>query len=256
MTLLARRREEEEKPEPERRSVAARPLRPRPSFLHLQAAIGNRAVNDLLARELGLEKGPKGPKGLQGQQGQEEAWLLRMLLVPGVSVRPFLIPDGAVPAPGQMTRGGFLDAMRGAVREAAEQGLAGTGRTAEGCPWIEHYFRFYQRQSAGRIEADLQRYVPAARGAASAEELLALASGHVLASVRHWAETGELTGVPRGLPGAGLVGALAGPLAAVQVRLGEGRPLESATRSRMERAFGARFAEVRLHTGEAAARLA
>jgi hypothetical protein len=155
-----------------------------------------------------------------------------------------------------MTRDGFLDAMRAAAREAAEQGLAEIGRTAQGCPWIEHYFHFYQRQSAERVEADLRRYVPAARGAASAEELLALAAGHVQASVRTWAATGELTGVPRGLPGAGLVRVLAGPLAAVQAELGEGRPLESATRSRMERAFGARFTEVRLHTGEAATRLA
>jgi hypothetical protein len=251
MTLLARRREEEQEPEPARRSVAARPPQPRPSFLHLQSAIGNRALGGLLE---------KGQQGLQGQQGLEASWLLRMLLVPGVPdlllPRRFLVPDGAVPAPGQMTRGGFLAAMRDAARAAAEGGLAEIGRTAQGCPWIEHYFRFYQRQSAERIEADLRRYVPAAEGAASAEELLALAAGHVGESARHWAATGELTGVPRGLPGAGLVGALAGQLAAVQARLGEGRPLESATRSRMEQAFGARFDEVRVHTDEAAARLA
>ncbi|MFL6260723.1 MAG: DUF4157 domain-containing protein [Thermoanaerobaculia bacterium] len=262
MTLSARRREELEReraPEASeaRRSVAVRPPQPRPSFLHLQSAIGNRALSGLLE---------KGPKGQQGQQGQEEEWLRRMLLVsavPGAPAVPalllprrFLVPDGAAPAPGQMTRDGFLAAMRDAAREAAERGLAEVGRTAQGCPWIEHYFRFYQRQSAGRVEADLRRYVPTARGAASAEELLALAAGHVGESVRHWAATGELTGVPRGLPGAGLVGALAGPLAAVQARLGEGRPLESATRSRMEQAFGARFDEVRVHTGETAARLA
>ncbi|MFL6260724.1 MAG: DUF4157 domain-containing protein [Thermoanaerobaculia bacterium] len=253
MTLLARRREEEEKPEPERRSVAMRPPQPRPSFLHLQSAIGNRATGDLLARELGSDKGPK---GLQGQQGQEEAWLLRMLLVPGVPVRPFLIPDGAVPAPGQRTRNEFLAAMRDAAREAAEEGLAGTGHTARGCPWIEHYFRFYERQSAERIEADLLHYVPAARGVASADELLAAAAGHVRASVRRWAATGELTGVPRGLPGAGLVGALARELAAVQAQLGEGRPLESAVRGRMEQALGTPLGDVRLHTDPAAARLA
>jgi hypothetical protein len=234
VTLLARRREEEEKPE-ERRSVVARPPQPRPSFLHLQSAIGNRAASDFLAHELLVPAVP---------------------VVPGVPAVPFLIPDGAVPAPGQIPRAGFLAALREAVRQAAEEGLAGSGHTARGCPWIEHYFRFYERQSAGRIEADLLRYVPAARDAASAEELLAAAAGHVRASVRRWAATGELTGVPRGLPGAGLVGALARELAAVQAELGEGRPLDGAVRARMEQALETPLGDVRLHTDETAARLA
>jgi len=261
VTLLARRREELKRernprePEEKHRSLAVRPPQPHPSFLHVQAALGNRATGSLLRSAAVLPKQGDGPIAQELSPVVQIARLLPTL--EAARVPPgFLVPDGTVPGIGQMTRSGFLAAMCDAAREAAEQGFAGTGHTARGCPWIEHYFHFYQRQSAERIEADLLRYVPAADGATSADELLALASEHVRASVGHWSATGELTGLPRGLPGAGLVTALAGSLAGVQAQLGEGRPLDSSARSRMERAFGTRFAAVRLHTGAAAARLA
>ena len=202
--------------------------------------------------------------------------------VPPSAAARVIVADGAPLRPDQMGRSRFLTAMREAAREAAEEGLSGTGHTARACPWIEHYFRIYERLASERIEADVRRYVPASQTAASAEELLAHATAHVRESVRHWAATGELIGVPRGLPGMTVLEALGGSLAgvgrlvaqariegepaprrrdvrdpvAVQAELGPGRPLPVTARSRMERAFGRSFAEVRLHNDPRAARLA
>ena len=290
MTLLAGRRDElARRPTPqkvvEERRAVVRPRVPARGFLHVQAALGNRATGGLL-RARGVVARPRGgpPPALPGRgeargRGVAAVELAPLLGPAAARARPplpigsasfgdrrrrppaepeaavgeararFLVADGAEPLAGQMTRGAFLEAMRRAAAEAAEEGLAPVGQTARGCPWIDHYFHFYRRQSAVRIEADLRRYVPAARGAASAGELLALASEHVRASVARWAATGELAGLPRGLPGMGLV-------ASVRAALGRGRPLPASARSRMERALGTRLGTVRLHTGAAAARLA
>ncbi len=269
MTLLNRRREEiarernvQEHPLA-RRSLAVRPPQPRPSFLHVQSAIGNHAVGSWLRASAASVKGGDGPVMESWPRGGDVRDLVAFELRPLLRLadilheplqaargsNSLLVPDGTAAADGQMTRSAFLAAMRDAAAAAAESGLAGSGHTAHGCPWIEHYFRYYQQQSAARIEADLLRYLPAASAAASADELLVLAAEHVGASVRHWASTGELVGVPRELPGAGLV-------ASVQAQLGRGRPLPASARSRMEHAFGARFADVRLHTDAVASRLA
>jgi uncharacterized protein DUF4157 len=155
--------------------------------------------------------------------------------------------------------------------------MAGTEHSTKGCPWLEHYFRLYAGMSAQRLESDLLRYVPAARGASTARDYIAPAAEHIRESVRHWAETGELSGVPGGLPGMGLLGALGGSLAglgrmlfkarsggardpghpaAVAARLGEGSALPGSVRSRVEGAFGTGLGDVRLHTDATAARLA
>ena len=191
--------------------------------------------------------------------------------------RGLIVADEVEPGPGQMTRSAFLDELHVAACSAAEQGLAGTERSAQGCPWIDHYFRVYRGLSAERIEGDLRRYVSSARAASKARDYIAPAADHIRASVRHWAETGELTGVPQGLPGMGLLGAIGGALAGlggllfkarsggarhsahpapVAARLGPGNPLPGTVRARMEGAFGSRLGGVRVHTDATAARLA
>ncbi len=270
MTLLARRREElaraasPHQPAEKTRSVAARQHQPRPSFLHLQAALGNRATSDLLLASAATSERHGEPLGgdaalslgrLHGAAAHPQLDVALRLLQPARP--PLLVADGSAAGRGQMSRSAFLVAMREAARAAAEEAFRGTDHTARGCPWIEHYFRFYQQQSAERIEADLRRYMPAARAAVDVRDLVVFAAEHVRASVRHWAETGELRGVPRGLPGNGLLRAIAGSSAAeIQAQLGAGRPLETSARSRMERVFGTRFDAVRLHTDAIAARLA
>ena len=186
--------------------------------------------------------------------------------VESAAPRGLIVADDAQPAPEQMTRTAFLDELHAAACAAAEQGLAGTERSAKGCPWIDHYFRLYREMSAERVEADLLRYVPGARAATRARDYIAPAAEHIRASVERWAETGELTGVPEGLPGMGLLGAIGGslaglgrllfkaraggassgaPPAAVAASLGPGSSFSGATRSRMEGAFATGLGDVR-----------
>ena len=267
MTLLARRREELSRgPEEaaaleERRSVVVRPHPIQRSFLHLQEAIGNGGA----ARLLGSLAG-SGAHAARAHRAPPARVLVAQHLRPAIGrawedrrQRPRLIvPDGAEPGPGQIARAAFISTIAEAARQAAEEGLVEIGQTARDCPLIEHYTRLYTQRSAARLEADVLRYVPAARLARSAEDYIAAASAHVRASVLEWIRTGDLVGLPRGLPGSELAAAIhrtgtSNP-AAVRTRLGEGRPLGGAARSRMERAFRTNLGEVRIHTDEAAAR--
>jgi hypothetical protein len=110
--------------------------------------------------------------------------------------RGLIVSDQVQPSPEQMTRTAFLDELQAAACSASEQGLAGTDRSAEGCPGIDPYFRVYREWSAERIEADLRRYVPAARSASRARDYIAPVAEHMRAGERRRAETGEPTGVP------------------------------------------------------------
>ncbi len=173
---------------------------------------------------------------------------------------------------GQMRKSDFFRRLRRGVRQAADEGLAGTGRNSRGCPWIELSLRFYSSRDAARIERELLDYAPEALRARAASDYVSIVAKRVRRGVRTWVETGELTAVPRGLPGQGLIAALSGAPAsgagnrgaggpsvgkkprAVRQRLGEGRPLDPGVRSRMESALGRSLRQVRVHTGDAAAR--
>lgn len=165
----------------------------------------------------------------------------------------------------------FLAALERAVCATANDGLAGTGSTAEGCPWIRAGFRLYAGYSAAQLARSIARFAPETEGVASQTSIVSLLAARVRRSVDQWAASGEITGLPDDmplrLPGAGLLGGVffqgrtgAAPArpspALVRARLGSGRPLPGAVRSRMEEAFGgASFSHVRLHSDPAAAAL-
>jgi hypothetical protein len=188
-----------------------------------------------------------------------------------------LVEDGSREVgPGQMTKSDFLARLRSDVTAAAEAGLAGTENSTQGCPLIDFWFGYYERQSAERMNRDLPRFVGEGPAPATAEGYIPLIAARVRQSVAVWAETGKVTGVPEGiplpgmsLPGVGAAAALGGVFfkarpggakdpgdpRAVRDRLGSGRALNSAVRSRMESAFGRSFSHVRMHTDGAAANL-
>ena len=185
--------------------------------------------------------------------------------------------------PGQMKKSEFFARLRSEVCAAAEAGLAGTQYSAQGCPLIEFWLGYYEGQDTERINRDLPRFAGEGPRPASAEEYIGLIAERVRTSVTTWARTGEITGVPKGiplagmgLPGLGSLGGLLGGLGdlggvffkakpggahdpgepvALQARLGAGRPLEGSIRSRMESAFGRSFSHVRVHTDSSAAGL-
>ncbi|HEV8239262.1 MAG TPA: DUF4157 domain-containing protein [Thermoanaerobaculia bacterium] len=195
------------------------------------------------------------------------------------------------PAPGQMKKSEFLARLRAEVCAAAEAGLAGTEHSAQGCPLIEFWLGRYEAEGVDRINRDLPRFAGEGPRPTTAEGYVALIAARVRTSVETWARTGEITGVPpgiplpgMGLPGLGALGGLAGGVGDftgglgglggiffkansggprdpgdprdLRDQLGEGRPLDGAVRSRMESALGRSFARVRVHDDGSAASLA
>lgn len=186
-----------------------------------------------------------------------------------------IVEDSATDlASGQMRKRDFLAETRTAVCAAAEEALAETGRNTEGCPYLDYWFDYYSSQDSNHIERAMRRYAPETATAPTAAAMIPFIAERVRQGVAAWARTGEITGVPEGIP-LGFPGApseedtansvqpktqrggtsAAGNPQAVQARLGGGRPLDGPVRSRMESAFGASFTGVRLHTDSQAATL-
>ncbi|HEX6925944.1 MAG TPA: DUF4157 domain-containing protein [Longimicrobiaceae bacterium] len=182
-----------------------------------------------------------------------------------------------------MERGEFLTRLQAEVTRAAEEALAGTGRTPDGCPYLRYWFDYYRRRSSRQIERALHRYAPETKRAERATDYIPPVVGRVRQAVARWARTGEITGIPSGLAiGAARAelrndGARPAPPSnpilrkaregggaihldddpeAVQAELGEGRPLDTGVRSRMAAALGREVGPVRLHTDTTAGRLA
>ncbi len=193
--------------------------------------------------------------------------------VPGLLVADEAADLGA----GQMRKSEFLAELRTAVCAAADAELAAAGRDTAGCPYLDYWFDYYEQREAAHVERALRRYAPAAHQASSARDYIPLVAERVRQGVARWARTGELSGVPEGIPltvpGLGGLGGLlagAGGLffqprpggarpaddpQAIQAQLGHGRPLDGGVRARMESAFGTGFGHVRLHNDNNAADL-
>lgn len=182
-----------------------------------------------------------------------------------------LVEDDAARTPTQMGKTQFLAALRAQVTATADDALAGTGQTSAQCPWIDYWFGYYADQSAAHLETALRRYAPEAADAERASDYFGAVSARVRSSVLTWSKTGEITGVPEDMPGAGAAGLLstvggmffkalpggartANPHS-VRNELGSGSPLPGGVRTRMESAFGSSFGGVRLHTDGKAAQL-
>jgi hypothetical protein len=192
-----------------------------------------------------------------------------------------IVEDSAADlAPGQMKKSEFLAQLRAEVTRSAEAAMAGTGRTTADCPYLNYWFGFYSKKDSAHIERAIHKYAPETASAATARDYIPIVAARVRRSVEVWARTGEITGVPdglsMGLPGMGLLGGIGRLISgigsiffkaraggarkpedprAIQTQLGEGRPLDSCLRSRMESAFGMDFSHVRTHTDSTAAAL-
>jgi hypothetical protein len=196
----------------------------------------------------------------------------------GVAAPQLLVEaEAAHPSPEQLTKDAFFERLEVALKGTAEEELAGTGWSAQSCPYIEYWVRYYRARSTHVVERAIHRYAPETLRAATAAEYIALLTERVRRAVGEWVRTGKTSEVPEGIPiqipGAAS-GVEAGPPgrvrlkardgaesppanpSAVAAELGAGSPLPAGLRSRMEAVFGADFSAVRIHTDSAGAALA
>lgn len=182
--------------------------------------------------------------------------------------------------PGQMRKSEFLSQLKTEVCTTVNAAIAETGRNTDGCPYIANWFDYYTRQGSGHLERAILKYTPEAAAANSARSYISTVTRRAGEAAATWAKTGQITGIPDGIPitlpgmdlSGGLLSAVTGiggmlfkakpggpkPPAdprTIQHQMGEGRPLDSPVRSRMESAFGHDFSHVRTHTNSRAAGL-
>ena len=256
---------------------------------------GNR--RDALGRTLQRAAGNWAYAGwLQAQRepgaGEPLDAVAERLDVPLAETPNFIVSD-AVEAvgPEQMRKQVFLAVLHTRVCEVAETELAGTGRSTDGCPYLDTWFDYYASRDPGHIELVVRRYAPASRSARSAAAYIDIITERVRQGVRQWAQTGEVSGVPadpEDAEGVALDVEKAPPQTStgraeasdekpmvqrktgvdtdpppsgqaaqrIQARIGDGRPLPAGVRSRMEGILGGHFSGVRIHTAPPAAELA
>jgi len=182
---------------------------------------------------------------------------------------PLIVDDEAEATAAQMRKRDLLATLRSEACAAVDGALAGTGRDSDGCPWIDHWFGYYEGRSAAHVERSLRRYAPEVRAAAAASDYVPAVTARIRRSAATFAATGEVAGVPDEAMSApavlGMVGGMffkarpggarGGRLDSIRAQLGSGDALPGVVRSRMEPAFGASFAGVRLHADATAAQL-
>jgi hypothetical protein len=166
-------------------------------------------------------------------------------------VRALLADSGAGAASGQLDKATFMAELRERLVDECNAELASVGRRADDCPYLDRWLTYYEGRSAAQLERAVQVYTGTRPGDAAA--LTDAVSSRVRAAVRIWIGTGRVTGIPAQAS----VSAAGQPDPVwLRVQLGQGAPLPSVTRARMERGLGQELGHVRLHTGDTAARLA
>jgi hypothetical protein len=204
---------------------APRTKRPKPAGMSSAGIFGNRAFTPL--------GGAHPPRPDSVDAPLNEPWLT----------------EDAKPA--------FLANLRASVEQAAAEALAGTGFTPANCPYLQYWFEFFATQPAAKVERAIPRYAPEAAGVRDAAVATVLITARIQRSVETWALSGEVSGVPEGVP-LDVPGTHAAHLdpRILRMRLRAGRPLPVPVRAQMESAFRLPFPDVRIHTGEEAGDLA
>lgn len=231
------------------------------------------------AAGLTKEKSEPGPEAVPTPQKPEPT--TKETLLEETPAQGLIVEDSAqTVGPKQMRKSEFLAQLHAEVCRAVEGTLASMGQTTDGCPYLNYWFDFYNRKNSDHIERAIRRYAPETSSAITAEEYISIIAQRARQAADAWVRTGEVRGVPEGIPitlpgkaqsenGRSAAGA-PGPVMfknrrgttptvddpqAIQAQLGEGSPLDSPVRSRMESAFGMDFAHVRTHTDSTAANL-
>ena len=125
--------------------------------------------------------------------------------------RALIVDDTAeTVGPDQMKKSQFLGELRGAVIKTTAEALAGSVSASLAAPYISSAFAQYGSLPPQQIEQSIRRDAPEAAEVTSARGFIPVITARVSRSVRIWVSTGEITGVPQGMPLAmsGVMGAV------------------------------------------------
>ncbi len=171
----------------------------------------------------------------------------------------------------------FLSVLEAEVTWMAEEELASTSRTTRDCPWIAYWFRYYQRRDHHHLIRSIERYAPETATATRWEDVVTLVRERARDGLRRSLETGRMHDVPPGVPAEAFLSRSGSSVPAGEpdrdpfdlsassasgarpeealrsdLGLGEGSPLDTRARTRMESVFGADLSGVRVHTDPSA----
>lgn len=199
---------------------------------------------------------PKVTVGAANSPAEQEADDVAAKAVGG-SLDKALIVEAGAPAEGQLTKLAFHAQLRQAVVAVTEQELGKIGATL-GCPFIDRYFAKYGALPASATEMLIRHWIPAAKNARTAADLIPPVLVRVREAVKTWSATRKLPpdlamldpDVSVETPATGKVQAQT--LGGIEAELGEGQHLDGATASRMSRVVGEDVSDARIHTGAAA----
>ena len=198
-------------------------------------------------------------------------------LTPAREQAPYgvIIEDGLPLGEGQIHRSDFVEQMAAEIYRLADEELASVNRRAADCPFLAHWHAYYRTKSAALIERTIRMFAEPER--TDLEGLRQALLDRVRTAARQWimlgmpgADSASLMppgmAAPSSVEGGEVLARKAespgspapppGSAAAVRQQLGDGQPLDSGVRSRMERGFRTGFSDVRVHTDSRAARVA
>ncbi|HEV7240694.1 MAG TPA: DUF4157 domain-containing protein [Thermoanaerobaculia bacterium] len=187
-----------------------------------------------------------------------------------------IVEDSASPAAGQMRRSEFVALLDAAICETSREEIGNLGRSTDGCPLLEQWRPRIRSMSTRQLEVSIRRWIEPDAQVRHARAYIPRITERLAESIRIWARTGSVAGVPPDLMELlaggkirisvggmikGAIGSLfrksrdGAPAPATNVALdaGAGRPLDAGVASRMGQAFGRDFSGVRIHTGADAA---
>ena len=233
----------------------------------VQQTSGGRAAAPAIQRQITTDGRADSRFGEEAQEAAVSGWIVEN--------------DVFTLSPGQMKKVEFLTEIRTAVCRTVKEAIASTGQTTENCPYLEFVFRYFSSRNAAYLNTLLGRFAVNNREIRSARSYIPIITERVRRSAEVWARTGQISGLPEGIPTSlreGVISAdrgrgrshpagnislksessgsnLSGAPQAVQMQLGEGRPLDGRVKTRMETAFGENFSHVRIHTDGSAAQI-
>ena len=113
------------------------------------------------------------------------------------ATHPLVVEDDAKKVePHQMRKSQFIALLRTDACATADAVLMSVGKSTKGCPYIEKWLSFYEKQSSQHIEAAMQKYAPETARARSAHEAIRLLVVRIQKAALSWAKTGKVEGLP------------------------------------------------------------